>query len=115
MSTFVFKPFNVLSDGRKLFLLFEEGKERRQCYEFCDPFLIQTNIRINHPVEEITFWGSPHKEFMHGIASARVSLEFECGIFSVRNDPIIMGVDIFDKLTVLDYISVINEKIRNKM
>ena len=115
MGTFAFRPFNVLSDGRKLFLLFEEGKEGRQCYEFYDPLLIQTDIRIDRPVYEVTSWGDPHKQFMPGSTSIRVSLEFQCGIFSVRNDPIIMGVDIFDKLTVLDYISVINEKIRNKI
>ncbi len=113
MATFVsnYGMFSILSDGHKLFLLHGEKKER-ECIEVCDPLLVRYNLNIDRPIHEVTSWRSPHKEFMYGLISARVSLEFQCGLPILRTQPIVMGVDIFDKLTVLDYISVINEKIK---
>ncbi len=103
--------FTLISDGYKVIIINGQGKNR-ECIEIVNPVLSKFQTTINSPMIECTTVFDPYPQYMAGLQDLTVDLTLRGGSFSMRSDPLIMGVDIFQHLSVTDYIDVINEKIK---
>lgn len=114
MGTFAFRGdyFHVISDGEKLILLRDGGKGR-ECYLYSNPCLTSFNMKIDRPSHLIESYGG-YKEYMPGLTEYSVDLSFRGGECRMIEGSLVMGVDIFDKLSITDYLDVINEKIKRR-
>jgi hypothetical protein len=114
MATSAFRGdfFRVISDGEKLVLLNAEGKQR-ECYLCTNPVLTRFDMRINRPVHEIESWGG-NKQYAPGLIDYSVDLSFRGGEVRMIDRPLVMGVDIFNRLSITDYLDIINEKIKGR-
>lgn len=102
--------FQVISDGEKLIILRGSGKER-ECFMFINPLLTAYRAEINRPVIDFQSFSGDTLHYP-GLIDASLDLSFKGGEVSVVDKPLVMGVDIFDKLSVTDYLDIINEKIK---
>lgn len=112
ISSFRGDYFQVISDGDKLVLLRGEGKSR-ECYLYSNPCLTGFNMKMDRPIHRIESCGM-YKEYVLGLAEYRVDLSFRGGECRIIEGPLVMGVDIFDRLSITDYLDVINEKIKRR-
>jgi hypothetical protein len=103
--------FRLISDGDKIVLLRENGKQR-ECYLFTTPLLTSFRINIDRPVCEDSSFGDNRSHLIPGLISCSADLSFRGGEMRLVDKPLIMGVDIFDRLSVTDYLDIINEKIK---
>jgi len=112
MSGFRSDFFRVISDGDKLILLRDSDKGR-ECFLYSNPLLTMFNMKIDRPMHESETWGM-HKEYLPGLMEYSVELSFRGGDCRMVDHPLVMGVDIFDKLSITDYLDIINEKIKQR-
>lgn len=112
MTTFASRGdfFRLISDGDKIVLLRGSGKDR-ECYLYNSPLLTHFNMNINRPMIECECFGG-NRHFLPGLMDCSVDLSFRGGEVKTVDHPLIMGVDIFDKLSITDYLDIINEKIK---
>jgi hypothetical protein len=104
--------FRVISDGEKVVLVRDNGKER-DCFILVSPVLSRWNLNIHRPMIEATFMGG-ERQYVPGLMDVTVDLTLRGGEIINIDRPLIMGVDIFNRLSVTDYLDIINEKIRTK-
>jgi hypothetical protein len=102
--------FRLISDGDKIVLLRGSGKDR-ECYLYMNPLLAAFRVNINRPMIECESFGGD-RHFFPGLIDYSVDLSFKGGEVKSVDRPLIMGVDIFDKLSITDYLDIINEKIK---
>jgi hypothetical protein len=114
MATSVFRGdfFRVISDGEKMVIL-REANHIRECYLLTSPLLTMFNMRFNRPVHEIESWGG-NKQYVAGIMDYNVDLSLRGGEVQCIDRPLVMGVDLFDRLSITDYLDIINEKIKGR-
>jgi hypothetical protein len=104
--------FRVISDGEKIILL-SESTGKRKCYLYTNPFLTAFSMKIDRPIHRFeSLGGDCHYEA--GLIDYNVELSFRGGEVRNIDHPLVMGVDIFDHLSVTDYLDIINEKIKGR-
>lgn len=115
MGTFVFRGdfFRIISDGEKMVLLRESGKQR-ECYLYTNPLLTAFSMNINRPMHKIESWGGGECYYEAGLIDYSVELSFRGGEVRTIDKPLVMGVDLFNRLSVTDYLDIINEKIKGR-
>lgn len=104
--------FKVISDGEKIVIVRDTGDGKREGHIIVNPMLKSLNISVQRDMYESMSFGRNEKQFIAGLSHAELDLSFSCQQYSVVHKPLIMGVDIFDKLSVSDYLDIINEKIK---
>jgi hypothetical protein len=102
--------FKIISDGNKLILLNGAGP-RRDRWLFDNPFLTSYSVNIHGPMTDYSVVGGK-RMIMPDLLDLSINLTLRGGFAHKIDQPLIMGVDIFDKLSVVDYLDVINEKIK---
>jgi len=113
METSVFSDFfRVISDGEKMVILRECG-QRRECYLLTNPLLTTFNMRVDWPSTRYRSFDGSEKR-ISGIAEFNLDLSFRGGEIRNIDHPLVMGVDIFDRLSITDYLDIINEKIKGR-
>jgi hypothetical protein len=112
MSGFRSDFFRIISDGDKIIFLRDSDKGR-ECYLYSNPLLTSLTMNMNKPCFEIQSYDG-YKEYMPGLAEYNVELSFRGGECRMIDKPLVMGVDIFDKLSITDYLDIINEKIKTR-
>ena len=114
MTTSIFNRgfFRVISDGDKLIII-GDYNGRRECYQFTAPLLTGFRINVdNHIIRDSLI--DSRFNYLMGLPEYNVDLSFTGSEVKLIDKPLIMGVDIFDKLSVTDYLDVINEKIKRR-
>ena len=104
--------FRVISDGEKMVILRESGKQR-ECYLYANPCLTLFNMRFDRPVHKLESWGG-ECHYEAGLIDYSVDLSFRGGEVRPIDRPLVMGVDLFDRLSITDYLDIINEKIEGR-
>jgi hypothetical protein len=104
--------FRVISDGEKMVVLRESGKQR-ECYLYTNPCLTAFSMKINRPIHECESYGG-YRHYVPGLIDYSVDLSFRGGEVRLIDRPLVMGVDLFDRLSVTDYLDIINEKIKGR-
>lgn len=104
--------FRVFSDGEKIVFLRDSGSERT-CIIYENPFLTRLEVNINRSMIDVQMIGGK-REFMPGLIDYSVDLSLHGGNILHVDRPLIMGVDIFNRLSVTDYLDIINEKIKRR-
>lgn len=104
--------FRVISDGEKIVLLRGTGKQR-ECYLYNQPLLTTFSSKTNWPRHEVQSWGGD-SHYIAGNPDHSIDLSFRCRDVLLIEHPLVMGVDIFDQLSVTDYLDIINEKIKGR-
>ena len=114
MTTSVFRGdfFKIISDGDKIVLLRDNG-EKRECYMLENPYLTQWNIKMFDPCSRYQDFGGI-EYFCHGLREVTIDLSLQGGEIKCIDKPLIMGVDIFNRLSITDYLDIINEKIKRR-
>jgi len=112
ISGFNEKLFKVISDGDKIVLLWDDGK-KRECYLYNNPLLTSFSMRMDRPMYTFKSFGE-ERDNIPGLPEYSVDLSFKGGECELIDHPLIMGVDIFDRLSINDYLDVINEKIKRR-
>ena len=114
MTTFVSRGdfFKIISDGDKVVFLRENGN-KRECYLYTNPLLTAFSMKIDRPMHEFQSMGG---ERFHeaGLIDYSVDLSFRGGEVRFIEHPLVMGVDIFNRLSITDYLDIINEKIKRR-
>jgi hypothetical protein len=105
--------FRVISDGEKIVLL-RDGREKRECIMLTGSLLSHFNININQPTQEFR---NHNGGVMHivGLRDCTVDITLKGGEVKYVDHPLVMGVDIFDRLSITDYLDIINEKIKGRL
>jgi hypothetical protein len=107
MGTSVFNTgfFRVISDGEKIVLLRDSGG-KRECVMLNGAILTRWNLDVHQPMHRIDNFGG--EQFMvAGIRDVTVDLTLKGGEVRYIDHPLVMGVDIFDRLSVTDYLDII--------
>jgi hypothetical protein len=112
ISVFNEGSFRVISDGEKIVLL-RDGGGKWECIMLTGALLSRWNIDINQPMERINTWGG-ESFFVAGLRDVTVDLTLKGGKVEYVDKPLVMGVDLFDKLSITDYLDIINEKIKRR-
>jgi len=105
--------FRIISDGEKMVLLREDGKQR-ECYLYTNPLLTAFSMKIDRQMHRIESWGGGECHYEAGLIDYSVDLSFRGGEVRIIEKPLVMGVDIFDRLSITDYLDIINEKIKRR-
>jgi len=105
--------FRVISDGSKVVLLKDNGS-KRECYVLDSPMLTNFNLQMYQPTADFMTMGGRRERVSCGLTEITVDLTLKGGSVQVVNKPLVMGVDIFDKLSITDYLDIINEKIKQR-
>ena len=113
MSGFRSDFFKVISDGDKVVLLRDDGKSR-ECYMLANPMLVRWSIEFNRDYMEYLSYGSDYKHLVPGPDIATIDLQLRGGEVKQVDSPLVMGVDIFDKFSITDYLDIINEKLKQR-
>lgn len=114
MATFVSNNFfRLISDGDKIVML-NEGGGKRECIEIINPILTTFQINARLPHYDIRAFDGAIERISTGLMDLTVDMQLRGGQVNCRDSPLIMGVDIFDKLSVTDYLDIINEKIKKR-
>lgn len=103
--------FKIISDGNKLVVLNGTG-HGRDCWLFDNPYLTSYSVKFNRHMIDCTLLGEKERVMMPGLLDVTMDLTLRGGSAQKIDRPLIMGVDIFDTLSVNDYLDVINEKIK---
>jgi hypothetical protein len=114
MATSVFRGdfFRVISDGEKMVILRGDGKDRT-CYALQKPFLKSYNMGIrDYSQKQADAFGREY--IMQRGYSYTLDLTLQGEGLSLIEHPLVMGVDIFDRLSITDYLDIINEKIKER-
>lgn len=108
--------FKIISDGDKIVLLRDDGKTR-DCYLLQDPFLKSFDISFNdYSQSGVDGFGNQYRiprSICYTVDLTIQGMGHNGGV-SMVDRPLVMGVDIFDKLSVTDYLDIINEKIKGR-
>jgi len=114
MTTSVFRGdfFRVISDGDKIILLRDGGKER-ECIMLNGAILSRWNVNINQPIHRMDTFGG-ESFMMAGLRDMTVDITLRGGEVKYIDHPLVMGVDIFNRLSITDYLDIINEKIKRR-
>jgi len=104
--------FRLVSDGEKIILLKGGGKDR-ECIEIINPVLATYSVTINRPMIDVSNFGGD-RYFVAGLTDLTVDLQLRGGQIFYREKPLVMGVDIFSRLSIADYLDIINEKIKTR-
>jgi len=102
--------FKIISDGNKLVLLNSVGSSR-DCWLFDNPFLTSYSVNVRRNMIDCTVFGGKNIQ-IQGMLDLSIDLTLRGGSAQKIDRPLIMGVDIFDRLSISDYLDVINEKIK---
>lgn len=105
--------FRIVSDGEKILLLRDNGN-KKECYVLDRPVLTNFNLQYYCPTVTFQTMGGYQERVSCGLPEITVDLTLEGGSVQVVDKPLIMGVDIFDKLSITDYLDIINEKIKQR-
>jgi len=108
MTTFVSDMFNIISDGDKIVFVRGRGIDR-ECIVSSGSYLANFRINIEYPMNS---HGS--RSYRTGVGYSTIDLTLRGGTITHREEPLVMGVDIFEKLSISDYLDVINEKIKRR-
>ena len=103
--------FRIISDGDRLVLLRGGGKDR-QCFLIDRPFLVRYDLSMDSPYHEFRSMDGSVERFSKGYTDLTIDLSIKGREIENINRPLVMGVDIFNKLSVSDYLDIINEKIK---
>jgi hypothetical protein len=114
MAAFAFNPdfFKIISDGERIVFL-RENKNQRECYVYINPYLTRFDINMSRQLIDVQSYGG-YREYIPGLAEYRIEMSLQGGEIRVIDHPLIMGVDIFDRLSITDYLEIINEKIKQR-
>ena len=104
--------FRVISDGEKIILL-RDSNGKRECIMLNKAILSRWNVNINQPMHRMDTFGG---EFfmMAGLKDVTVDITLKGGEVKYIDHPLVMGVDIFNRLSITDYLDIINEKIKRR-
>ena len=105
--------FRIISDGEKIVFL-RDGGGKRECIIYERPLLSNFNINIDRPMIEMDTFGSDHRSYVPGLIDYSVDLSLKGGEIRWVERPLVMGVDLFSRYSVTDYLDIINEKIRRR-
>ena len=110
ISCFRHDPVRLISDGDKVAVLVNDW-EIPICYLLKNSHLDKFEITKHRNI------------YSHGLTGKKIppaplpplitiDLTLICSGVDIIDKPLVMGVDIFDKLSVTDYLDIINEKIK---
>ncbi len=112
MTIYAFNDFfQIISDGEKIIFL-RVGGGKRECIVYVNSCLERLNINISRPID-VQEYGR-EREFTPGLIDCSVDLSLRGGEIRCIDRPLIMGVDIFNRLSVTDYLDIINQKIKGR-
>lgn len=102
------QPFQVLSDGKKLYLITGD-----QAYICDDPLLTQMSFVIDNPVSDMYTVGSRKPVGrIQGQQTVRIDMSFIAREFSFQSGKNLMiDLDIFRNHRIVDLFKIINKKI----
>jgi len=84
----------------------------RDCWLFDNPYLTSYSVNVNRHMIDCTVMGGKTMMMIPGLLDLSIGLTLRGGSVQKIDRPLIMGVDIFDRLSIADYLDVINEKIK---
>ena len=103
-------PFRLVSDGKKLIILFEKDPKGSEAWVFDNAHLTKSLINIGCPSIQTASIGG-RREFMPGLSRCNLDLSFATDMPQVKKRKFILGIDLFDRLTVRDFMNVITKKL----
>lgn len=103
--------FRIISDGEKIVFL-RAGCGGRECIIYANPYLTRFDINMHH-MTDVTRFGE-EREYVPGLIDYRVDLSLQGGMIQYVEKPLVMGVDLFSRLSITDYLDIINEKIKRR-
>lgn len=112
ISSFKQDFFRVISDGERVAII-NNNEDGYKCYLLESSIMTCFRTSMNRNMVDCTSFGGI-VEFIPGIVDYSIDLTLKCGKISVVDKPLVMGVDLFRRFSITDYLDIINKKIQGR-
>jgi len=104
----------LFCDGEKVIMILSQNGED-QAYILNDPYVYRMDMSINNPLAEIMTIDGHVEHMSLGLSpDIDLTLGIKGGLVEVRQGKLTIGVDLFERLSIIDLLDIINKKLEKR-